>query len=131
MRCASVLVVLASYAAAAGINSDSAIIAGEGQLVRALVHESKGVDECAIPRLSHPDGERLRPPKFSHSVQDVARNSGLDNLPSRIASAKASAEDRLVSKEGVLDARLMVIASFFLPASPPHRSDSCDRTVAR
>ncbi len=33
MRCASVLVVLASYAGAAGINSDSAIIAGEGQLV--------------------------------------------------------------------------------------------------
>ncbi len=32
------------------------------------------------PRLSSPDGERLRPPELRHPVQDLARASGLDVL---------------------------------------------------
>ncbi len=56
-----------------------------------------------------------------HPVQNSTGQCGLILLRIGMPRAQLAAEDLLVSKEGVLDATLAMIAGLLLPFPSPHR----------
>ena len=76
------------------------------------------------------DRERSRTTKLSHAVENVAGESSFDRLGVRTASAESITEDCLVSKEGVLDATLPMIAGLLLPFPSTHLVNLANSPVA-
>ena len=77
----------------------------------ALVHESK-LTSRPNPGVNSPTNTvRLRATKLGHLVEGVARDHRLGHAPPWRASAKTTADDRFVPKEGILHLGLPMIAS--------------------
>ena len=77
------------------------------------------------------DRRRHGPATRGHPIQDAARKARLNVPAATTTGSKAIANDGLVAEEGVLDARLPVVARRLLPLAPPERFHVGDRAIAR
>ena len=59
---------------------------------------------------SSTDGVRSWAAHIGHRIQYIAREQRFDRAPARCPGSKTLADDRLVSEEGVLDSRLLMVA---------------------
>ena len=96
------------------------------------MHESE--DGLRSPTLAFSDSDRTRL-RSSQSViafrtLDVAGNHGLGLLSVRVTRSQPIPEDRLVAKEGVLDAHLPVVTRLLLPLSSSDLFDPHHRPVS-
>ncbi len=84
-----------------------------------------------LPRSSSgADREGCWPTENCHPIQNVASHQRLNFLRRRMASPKFSANNRLVSEEGVLHSGLAMIARLFLPPPAPDCLHSHDSAIA-
>ncbi len=74
------------------------------------MHGPEICENIPDPKISPPDRERGRPTKLGHPIQDVARDQRFSVLSLGVPSTKPVANDGLVPEEGVLGARLSMIA---------------------
>ena len=91
------------------------------------MHESELARKDPTPTdISPTGGVRRWPSKPRHPIEDVARDHRFGHSPTWRASAKTTADDRFVPKEGVLYPGLPMIACLRLPSTAAdllHRVD--------
>ncbi len=75
------------------------------------------------------DRDRRRPTVLHQPVEDVAGESGLDDLSVTTSCAKAAADDRLVSEERVLDPSLAMVTGLLLPLSSSDLANPTNRSI--
>jgi hypothetical protein len=97
----------------------------------ALVHESKLTCGRPAEKQLPTNTVRRRPTKFGHLIQDVARDRCLGHSPAWGASAKTTADNQFVPKEGVLHPGLPMVASLLLPPPAADLLHPLNRTIPR
>ena len=90
------------------------------ELRGAVAQFNPGASEATSPTpLSRHHGIGLRPAEFGHPVEDVTPDHGLSPLRVAVPRLQTVSGHGLVSKESVLDARLLAVARLLVPRSSP------------